>query len=206
MSRWGSADTLQVWLSPSPLTHEVLTSLWLAAAEPLRLSFAVMASFTLDASERLAIVGTVRDVVKLAGAGSIAVFTGADAEAKTEAAASVAHELGKSLVTVPVTDIVGFDLAATAEKLTRLFEQAEHHGAVLLIEEADAVFGVRPEVLDIDDLYAGLDIGSVLEQLGHAPSVVIIALRDLAGDELADHAKVEVRFPAVDRPATPAGG
>ncbi|TFD37590.1 DUF4255 domain-containing protein [Cryobacterium sp. TMT2-10] len=192
----GSADVLQVWLSPSPLTTEVLTALWAAAAEPLRLSFAVMASFTLDASERVAVVGTVRDVVKLAGAGAIAVLTGADAAGKAEAAASVARELGKPLVTVPVTDIVGATLAETEEKLTRLFEQAEHRGAVLLIEEADAVFGVRPEVLDVDDPYAGLDIGSVLDQLGHAPSVVIIGLGHLSSDELADRAKVEVRFPA----------
>ncbi|TFB65911.1 DUF4255 domain-containing protein [Cryobacterium sp. Hz7] len=191
----GSADNLQVWLSPSPLTNEVLTSLWLASNAPLRLSFGVMASFTLDAAERTAVVGTVRDVVKLAGAGALAVFTGADAVAKAEAAASVANELGKPLVTVPLNEVVGASAAATEDNLGRIFEQAEHRGAVLMIAESDPLFGMRPEVLDVDDPYSGLEIGSILDLLGQSPSVVIIELTHPAGDELADRTRVEVRFP-----------
>ncbi|TFC99693.1 DUF4255 domain-containing protein [Cryobacterium sandaracinum] len=191
----GSADNLQVWLSPSPLTNEVLTSLWLASNAPLRLSFGVMASFTLDAAERTAVVGTVRDVVKLAGAGALAVFTGADAVAKAEAAASVANELGKPLVTVPLNEVVGASAAATEDNLGRIFEQAEHRGAVLMIAESDPLFGMRPEVLDVDDPYSGLEIGSILDLFGQSPSVVIIELTHPAGDELADRTRVEVRFP-----------
>ncbi|HSP74707.1 MAG TPA: Pvc16 family protein [Cryobacterium sp.] len=196
----GTADTLQVWLSPSPLTNEVLTSLWLASNAPMRLSFAVMASFTLDAAERSAVVGTVRDVVKLAGAGALAVFTGADAAAKAKAAASVASELGKPLVTVPLLEVVGVGIAETEDNLGRIFEQAEHRGAVLMIADSDRLFGVRPEELDVDDPYAGVDIGSVLDLLGQSPSVVIIELTHLAGDELADRTRVEVRFPEHDSP------
>lgn len=191
----GSADSLQVWLTSSPLTAESLTALWLASGAPLRLSFGVMASFTLDAAERVAVVGTVHDVVQLAGAGAIAVFSGTDAAAKAAAAASVAQELGKALVTVPLASIVSRDMDETEHNLTALFEQAEHRGAVLLIDEAEDLFGVRPEVLDIDDPYSAIEIGQVLDRLGRSPSVVIIAIRDSAGDELADRARVEVRFP-----------
>jgi hypothetical protein len=199
----GSDDILQVWLTPSPLTNEVLTNLWQAADAPLRLSFAVMASFTLDAAERKAVVGTVHDVVQLAGAGAIAVFSGRDIASKVEAATSVARELGKPLVTVSLGEIVGADPAETQAKLTALFDQAEHRGAVLLIDEADPLFGIRPEVLDVDDPYTRVDVGSVLDQLGTAPSVVLIAIRDSIGDELADRARVEVRFP---NPSTPGAG
>ena len=194
----GSADTLQVWLSPSPLTNEVLTSLWLASDAPLRLSFAVMASFTLDAAERRAVVGTVRDVVKLAGAGAIAVFTGTDAAAKGKSAASVATELGKALVTVPLDEVIGTSLAETKDNLNRIFDQAEHRGAVLMVVAADPLLGVRPEVLDIDDPYAEVEIGSVLDLLGGSPSVVIIDLTHPAGEELADRTQVEVRFPETE--------
>jgi hypothetical protein len=196
----GSVDNLQVWLSPSPLTSEVLTSLWVASRAPLRLSFAVMASFTLDAAERTAVVGTVSDVVKLAGAGAIAVFTGADAAAKAQAAVSVANELGKPLVTVPLNEVVGAGVADTEDNLGRIFGQAEHRGAVLMIAEADQLFGVRPEKLDVDDPYAGVEIGSVLDLLGQSPSVVIIELTHSAWDELADRARVEVHFPEPDSP------
>lgn len=191
----GSADNLQVWLSPSPLTNEVLTSLYVASVAPLRLSFGVMASFTLDAAERTAVVGTVRDVVKLAGAGSMAVFTGLDAEAKAKAAASVATELGRPLVTVPLGEVIGADVAETEDNLGRIFDQAEHRGAVLMIAASDPLFGVRPEELDLDDPYAGVEIGTVLDLLGQSPSVVIIELTDSTGDELADRTQVEVRFP-----------
>ncbi|MDJ0322469.1 AAA family ATPase [Cryobacterium sp. PH31-AA6] len=194
----GAADSIQVWLTPSPLTTEVLTALWLASREPLRLSFGVMASFTLDAAERVALVGTVHDVVQLAGAGAIAVFSGSDAAAKAVAAESVAHELGKPLVTVPLDSIVGRDMGETERNLSGLFDQAEHRGAVLLIDEAEALFGVRPEVLDVEDPYAEIDVAQLLDRLGTAPSVVIIALRDSAGDELADRTRVEVRFPSTD--------
>lgn len=200
----GSADTLQVWLSPSPLTNEVLTSLWLAANAPLRLSFAVMASFTLDAAERTAVVGTVHDVVKMAGAGAIAVFTGMDAAAKATAAASVAGELGKPLVTVPLGEIVGADRSETEGKLARIFDQAEHRGAVLMVAAADPLFGLRPEVLDVDDPYAEVEIGSILDLLGQSPSVVIIDVTHRAGDELADRTQVEVRFPGQDSPSASA--
>ncbi|MDY7555670.1 AAA family ATPase [Cryobacterium sp. 10C3] len=155
-----------------------------------------MASFTLDTTERVTKLGTIRDVVKLAGAGAIAVFSGTDAGAKAAAAASAASELGKALVTVGLDSVVASSPEETDATLDRLFERVKEEGAVLLVDNADAVFGVRPEELDPDDPYAAIDVGAVLDRLGNAPSVVIIALTDLSGDELADRARVEVRFPA----------
>jgi hypothetical protein len=188
-------ENLQVWLTPAPLTTDVLTALWQASGAPLRMSFAVMASFTLDTTERITKLGTVRDVVKLAGAGAIAVFSGADAAAKSQAAASAARELGTALVTVELGSVVGTSIEETVVTLDRLFDRAKEQGAVLLIDDADALFGVRPEELDPDDPYAAIDVGAVLDRLGNAPSVVIIGLAGLSGDELADRAGVEVRFP-----------
>jgi len=189
------SENLQVWLTPAPLTTDVLTSLWQASGAPLRVSFAVMASFTLDTTERVTKLGTVRDVVKLAGAGAIAVFSGTDAARKSTAAASAARELGKALVTVALDAVVAPSIEETAANLDRLFDRVKEQGAVLMIDAADALFGVRPEELDPDDPYAEIDVGAVLDRLGDAPSVVIVALTGLSGDELADRARVEVWFP-----------
>lgn len=201
----GSAENVQVWLTPSPLTVEVLTSLWLASAAPLRLSFGLMASFTLDAAERPAVVGTIHDVVRLAGAGAIVIFSGADDAAKSAAAESVAQELGKPLVTVPLGEIVRRHLVETERNLAALFDQASHGGAVLLIDEADALFGVRPEVLDLSDPYAEVDVAQVLDLFGRASGVVIISVSDSVGAELADRAAIEVRFPPASGEASGAG-
>lgn len=191
----GPSDSMRAWLTPSPLTLEALSSLWLASGQPLRLSFGVMASFTVDDAERAVTIGTVTDVVALARAGTIAVFSGTDAAAKSQAAASVAQELGKELVTVSLGEIVSADEAATERNLARVSGAAEHAGAVLLVDEADALFGVRPEVLDLSDPYAEVDVVQVLDLFGRASGVVIISVSDSVGLELADRAAIEVRFP-----------
>lgn len=191
-------DTLQVWLTPTPMTVEVMSALWRAFASPLRLSFGIMAAFTLDASEGPVAIGTIRDVVTASGAGRLAVFSGPDDAAKSAGAASVAQALGKPVLQVPLGEIVSAYLVETEGKLARLFAQPENAGGVLLITEADSLFGVRPEALDIQDPYADVDVAQVLELLARAPGPVIIAVRESIGPELADRAAVEVQFPPVD--------
>ena len=191
-------DTLQVWLTPTPMTVDVMSSIWLAFASPLRLSFAMMAAFTLDASEGPVMVGTVRDVVSAAGAGNLAVFSGPDDAAKSAGAASVAQALGKPILQVPLGEIVSAYLVETEGNLARLFAQPKNAGGVLLITEADSLFGLRPEALDIQDPYADVDVAQVLELLARAPGPVIIAVRETIGPELADRAAVEVQFPPTE--------
>ncbi|WP_166790389.1 Pvc16 family protein [Cryobacterium tagatosivorans] len=191
-------DTLQVWLTPTPMTVELMSALWLAFASPLQLSFAMMAAFTLDASEGPAMVGTIRDVVSAAGAGKLAVFSGPDDAAKHVGAVSVAQALGKPILEVPLDQIVSAYLVETEGRLAKLFAQPQAEGAVLLITEADSLFGIRPEALDIQDPYADVDVAQVLELLARAPGPVIIAIQDSIGPELADRAAVEVQFPPVE--------
>lgn len=191
-------DTMQVWLSPTPMTVEVMSSIWLAFASPLRLSFAIMAAFTLDASEGPVTIGTIRDVVSGAGAGKVAVFSGPDDAAKSAGAASVAQALGKPLLEVPLGEIVSAYLVETEGRLAKLFARSENTGAVLLLTGADSLFGVRPEALDIQDPYADVDVAQVLELLARAPGPVIIAIHEAVGAELADRAAVEVQFPPAE--------
>ena len=194
-------DTMQVWLTPTPMTVEVMSSIWHAFASPLRLSFAMMAAFTLDASEGPAMVGTIRDVVSAAGAGKLAVFSGPDDADKSAGAASVAQALDKPILQVPLSEIVSTYLVETEGNLARLFAQPKNAGAVLLIADADSLFGLRPEALDIQDPYADVDVAQVLELLARAPGPVIIAVHEAIGPELADRAAVEVEFPPAEAEA-----
>lgn len=188
-------DALQVWLTPTPMTVEVMSTLWLALAAPLQLSFAMMAAFTLDASEGPVMVGTVGDVVSAAGPGRLAVFSGPDDAAKAAGAASVARALGLPLLEVPLGKIVSAYLVETEGRLAKLFARPQNAGGVLVVTEADSLFGVRPDALDIQDPYADVDVAQVLELLARAPGPVIIAVNESIGPELADRAAVEVRFP-----------
>lgn len=191
-------DTLQVWLTPTPMTVEVMSAVWMGFASPLRLSFAMMAAFTLDASEGPAMIGTIRDVVSAAGAGKLAVFSGPDDAAKSAGAVSVAQALGKPILEVPLGQIVSAYLVETEGRLAKLFAQPQTEGAVLLITEADSLFSISPEALDIQDPYADVDVAQVLELLARAPGPVIIAVHESIGPELADRAAVEVQFPPAE--------
>lgn len=190
----GANDSIQVQLTSTDLTIPDLTSLWLASTAPLRLSFGVTARFALDAHERNPI-GTIHDVISRASAGMLVTFSGTDAAAKREAAASVAHNLRQALVEVELDNIVSKYIGETEKHLDDVFARAGSKESVLFFDEADALFGTRTEVHDAHNRFANIEPGPVLELLVRAPGVVIIAVGDTVGEELARRTAVEVRFP-----------
>ncbi|HYI31956.1 MAG TPA: AAA family ATPase [Glaciibacter sp.] len=188
--------TMHVRLQASALPLLELTSLWLASQVPFALSFSLTASFAL-LRKRGTGPGPIglEVVTSIARPGVIAVFSGADAGGKAGAAASVAQELGGVLVSATLEDVVSRHIGETEENLRRLFDRVERGRSVLLLDEADALFGSRTGVSDAHDRYAGVEVGPILELLARAPSLVIIAVGAVVGPELAERAAVEVRFP-----------
>jgi ATPase family associated with various cellular activities (AAA) len=192
----GSDGTMQVRLQASALPLLELTSLWVSSETPFALSFSFTASFAL-LRKRGGGPGPIGldTVTSIAGPGVIAVFSGADAGGKAGAAASVARELGGELVSAPLEDVVSRHLGETEENLRRLYARVERGRSVLLIDEADALFGSRTGVRDARDRYADVEVDPILELLARAPSLVIIAVGAVVGPELAQRAAVELRFP-----------
>jgi hypothetical protein len=190
----GSNGSMQVRLTTTSLTIDDVTSLWIASTAPLRLSFGVKATFALTADDPASILGTIGEVVTKASAGLFVVFSGADAAAKAVAAATVAEDLGQSVVRLGLDEIVSKYIGETEKNLATLFARAEHKEFVLFLDEADALFGQRPEVPDGHDRYAGVEVGPILELLARAPGVVIVGLRDATGAELGSRTSVEVLF------------
>lgn len=188
--------TMHVRLQGSSLPLLELTSLWLSSQAPFALSFTFTASFAL-LRKRVAGPGPIGlgAVTSIARPGVIAVFSGADASGKAGAAASVAQELGGALVSATLEEVVSRHIGETEENLRRLYDRAEEGRSVLLLDEADALFGSRTGVSDAHGRYAGVEAGPVLELLERAPSLVIIAVGAVVGPELAERAAVEVRFP-----------
>ena len=56
-----------------------------------------------------------------------------------------------------------------------MFDAAEKAGAVLLFDEADALFGKRTEVKDAHDRYANIETGYLLERLESYSGVALLA-------------------------------
>jgi SpoVK/Ycf46/Vps4 family AAA+-type ATPase len=56
-------------------------------------------------------------------------------------------------------------IGETEKNLARIFRAAEDGGAVLLFDEADALFGKRSEVRDSHDRYANVEISYLLQRM-----------------------------------------
>lgn len=99
------------------------------------------------------------------GLGVTALFAGGSGTGKTLAAEVVAGQLGLDLFVIDLSQVVSKYIGETEKNLRRVFDAAERGGAVLLFDEADALFGRRSEVKDSHDRYANLEISYLLMRM-----------------------------------------
>ena len=99
------------------------------------------------------------------GLGVTALFAGASGTGKTMAAEVIAHELHLDLYQIDLAGVVSKYIGETEKNLRRVFDAADDSGAVLLFDEADALFGKRSEVRDSHDRYANLEISYLLQRM-----------------------------------------
>jgi len=107
--------------------------------------------------------------------GVTALFAGSDRGARENAAAALAAELEVDLYRVDVGQVVSKYIGETEKNLRRVFDAAERAGAVLLFDEADALFGKRTDVKDAHDRYANIEVGYLLERLESFSGVAVLA-------------------------------
>jgi len=99
------------------------------------------------------------------GLGVTALFAGESGTGKTLAAEVLAGELALDLYRIDLAATVSKYIGETEKNLRRLFDAAEASGAVLLFDEADALFGKRGEVKDGHDRYANLEVAYLLQRM-----------------------------------------
>ena len=92
------------------------------------------------------------------------------------------------------TDLVRLDLGArdlgqvdspylgeTEKNLSAAFDAAERGGSVLLLDEADALFGKRSDVADSHDRYADIEVSALLDRAHRHTGPVLVGLSSLDG-------------------------
>ncbi|WP_330479761.1 ATP-binding protein [Streptomyces platensis] len=99
------------------------------------------------------------------GLGVTALFAGGSGTGKTLAAEVMAKELGLDLFIIDLSQVVSKYIGETEKNLSRVFDAAERGGALLLFDEADALFGKRSEVKDSHDRYANLEVSYLLMRM-----------------------------------------
>ena len=135
------------------------------------------------------------------GLGTTALFAGEPGTGKTLAAEVIAHELDLDLLHVDLSAVVSKYIGETEKNLRRIFDSADQTGAILLFDEADALFGKRSEVRDSHDRYANIEVSYLLQRMEAYRGLALLTTNARAS---LDHGFVRrlgfvVQFPFPDR-------
>ncbi|NOY63530.1 MAG: ATP-binding protein [Gammaproteobacteria bacterium] len=102
-------------------------------------------------------------------------FAGPSGTGKTLSAEVLANALGVDLLMVDLSKVVSKWIGETEKNLAEVFDVAERAKAVLLFDEADALFGKRTEVADAHDRYANLETAYLLSRLERFDGLAILS-------------------------------
>ncbi len=138
------------------------------------------------------------------GQGLKVLFAGESGTGKTMAAGVIAGDLGLDLFRVDLATVVSKYVGETEQNLDRIFDAAEGSNALLLFDEADALFGKRSEVKDAHDRYANIEVAYLLQRMeAYAGGVILTTnLRSNMDDAFLRRLDILVEFPfpeAADR-------
>ena len=102
-------------------------------------------------------------------------FVGPPGTGKTLSAEVIASALGRDLLVADVSRLISKWIGDTPKNLARVFDMAERSTAVVLFDEADALFGKRTEVSDAHDRYANLETAYLLSRLERFNGLAILS-------------------------------
>ncbi len=108
------------------------------------------------------------------GRGVTALFSGASGTGKTMSAMAVARRLDIQLFRLDLSKVVSKYIGETEKNLDRVFTDAQNAGAVILIDEADALLGKRSEVKDAHDRYANIEVAYLLQRMEQFEGLAIL--------------------------------
>lgn len=135
------------------------------------------------------------------GLGMAALFCGESGTGKTLAAEVLARELALDLYRIDLSAVVSKYIGETEKNLRRVFDAAEDSGAILLFDEADALFGKRSEVRDSHDRYANIEVGYLLTRMEAYRGLAILTtnLRSSLDTAFLRRLRFVVNFPFPDQ-------
>lgn len=134
------------------------------------------------------------------GLGIASLFWGDSGTGKTMAAEALAGSLGLVLFRIDLSAVVSKYIGETEKNLRQVFDCAEETGAVLLFDEADALFGKRSEVKDSHDRYANIEVSYLLQRMEAYRGLAVLTTNHKATLDAAFHRRLRfvVHFPFPD--------
>ncbi|MEP0981486.1 ATP-binding protein [Leptolyngbya sp. FACHB-17] len=131
------------------------------------------------------------------GKGLNVLFSGLPGTGKTMGAEVIARELQLDLYKIDLSQIISKYIGETEKNLDRIFTAAANSNAILLFDEADALFGKRSEVQDSHDRYANIEIGYLLQKMEEYEGIAILTtnLRSSLDDAFVRRLRFMIDFP-----------
>jgi hypothetical protein len=131
------------------------------------------------------------------GLGISALFSGSSGTGKTMAAEVIARDLDLDLFRIDLSQVVSKYIGETEKNLQRVFDAAEESGAVLLFDEADALFGKRSEVKDSHDRYANIEVSYLLQRMESYRGLAILTtnMKGLLDPAFLRRIRFVIQFP-----------
>jgi hypothetical protein len=135
------------------------------------------------------------------GLGLSTLFCGESGTGKTLAAEVLAHALHLDLYRIDLSAVVSKYIGETEKNLRQVFDAAEDCGAILLFDEADALFGKRSEVKDSHDRHANIEISYLLQRMEayHGLAVLTTNLKSSLDAAFLRRLRFVVQFPFPDQ-------
>lgn len=129
--------------------------------------------------------------------GANALFTGPPGTGKTTAAEVIAGDLGLDLFAIDLSAVVSKYIGETEKNLDAIFSAAAETDAILLFDEADALFGKRSEVHDAHDRYANIETSYLLQRMERYEGIAILAtnLRQNLDEAFTRRLRFVIEFP-----------
>ena len=133
--------------------------------------------------------------------GLTVLLAGPPGTGKTMAAQVLARELDRDIYRVDLSQVVSKYIGDTEKHLGTLLTAAQQAGAVLLFDEADALFGRRSEVRDARDRYANLEVGFLLQRIEEHEGIVLLSSNRMGDMDEAFQRRFQfvLSFPVPDR-------
>jgi SpoVK/Ycf46/Vps4 family AAA+-type ATPase len=125
-------------------------------------------------------------------------FAGSSEEFKTIAADIISVELNLNIYRATLSSLVSKYIGETEKNLDRVFREAAESNAIILLDEADALFGKRSEVRDTHDRYANLEVNYLLQRIENYNGIVILSTRhrNTIDEALIRRMRYVVKFPS----------
>ncbi len=134
------------------------------------------------------------------GTGLMALLSGPPGTGKTMAAQVIAAELGIDLFRIDLASMVSKYIGETSKNLRRLFARAKDMNALLLFDEADALFSKRTEVRDAHDRHSNADTNYLLQLIEEYPGIALLATnrRQNMDEAFVRRIRYSIHFPRPD--------